>query len=219
MQKSTSPPFRATFRTIKAVSILAATFLRYSLAGASALALSPARHILDATNRASARADEFGVFCTVRHTRLRGRWLNHREPGDQAGVQPRSSRNFPKSTSMSRNIRRIETTFDTAVKTRISAGIETDLINLNGQFVVAWARSNLIYPLTDFPELRATLASIDPGALRVAEYNGVPYVVGVAATGGLAVTVLWYNRDLTSTVGMPDGPKTTCRLKSNGGAT
>ena len=107
----------------------------------------------------------------------------------------------------------IETTFDTDVKTRMSAGVETDLINLNGQFVVAWARSRLIYPLSEFAELQPALHSVDPGSLRVAAYEGVPYVLPLAATGGLAVTVLWYNRDLTKTVGLP-AAKTLADLKA-----
>ena len=37
-----------------------------------------------------------------------------------------------------------------------------------------------------------------------------PTILPLAATGGLAVTVLWYNRDLTKTVGLPGGAQDTC---------
>jgi ABC-type glycerol-3-phosphate transport system substrate-binding protein len=83
--------------------------------------------------------------------------------------------------------------WDRLARTSISAGDQVDLLNINGQFVRAWVRDNLLYEISTLKDAAPALGRIEASFLDAASPGGKRYYcVPVAALGGAHVAV-WYN--------------------------
>ncbi len=182
-------------------------FLKYGVAGAGALALLPARDLLrSGVPSASLSASPSGTLQFVDAG-------SYTQTPAQKAAYTAFGKRYKKVKLTVDELSSTLTTWDAQCRTRISSGVETDLLMLNGQFVAAFARDNLVYPLSAFPALSSALHEASTPVVNVAAYEGVQYALPLAATGGYATTVLWYNAGLTKRAGISGAPASLKELK------
>ncbi len=184
-------------------------FLKYSMVGAGALALaSPAARLLKGAASGATSAAPSGTLQLVDAG-------SYTQTSTQKGAYTAFGRKYPAVKLSVDELSSTLVTWDAEARTRIASGVQTDLLQLNGQFVAAFARDNLIYPLSEFKSsLAPALSDESQPVLNVASYEGVQYDLPLAATGGYATTVLWYNAALTKKAGIAGAPASLKELKA-----
>lgn len=100
--------------------------------------------------------------------------------------------------------------WDRLARTSIAAGEPVDMVSINGQFLRAWVRDNLVLELSTFADLRDVLNRAGHIAFRnlLMPEPGREYMVTGAVTGGTAVCVWYYNSLLYDKAGVAI-PETT----------
>jgi ABC-type glycerol-3-phosphate transport system substrate-binding protein len=183
-------------------------FLKYGIAGAGALALLPARNLLrSGSPSAGLSASPSGALDFVDAG-------SYTQTPAQKAAYTAFGKRYGKVKLAVDELSSTLVTWDAQCRTRISSGVETDLLMLNGQFVAAFARDNLVYPLSAFSGLSSAMHEASAPVVNVAAYEGVPYALPLAATGGYATTVLWYNAGLTKSAGVSGSPASLQQLKA-----
>ena len=155
-------------------------FLRYSLAGQGRSPLAGPT-FLDATTGGPG-LDEFGLGCSLGYPRVCRRRVNHPEPGHQQAYTAFGQK-YPKIHSMSQNIRGSRR--HSTRTSRLDERRCRDRPHQPERSVrCRLGAKSVDHPLSEFAELQPALHSVDPGSLRVAAYEGDPYVLPLAATAG-----------------------------------
>jgi raffinose/stachyose/melibiose transport system substrate-binding protein len=104
--------------------------------------------------------------------------------------------------------------WDRLARTSVSAGEQVDLLNINGQFVRAWVRDNLLDDLATHPELSAAFAKVDPSFLAAqADDPKHPYALPVFHASPVQVTALFYNKTILDKAGVQP-PKTFADMRA-----
>ena len=82
--------------------------------------------------------------------------------------------------------------WDRVARTTVSAGEQVDLVNINGQFIRAWVRDNLLDDLSAYPQLTAPFGQVDPAFLAAQSDNPKhPFALPLVHASPVHVTVLF----------------------------
>jgi raffinose/stachyose/melibiose transport system substrate-binding protein len=98
--------------------------------------------------------------------------------------------------------------WDRVARTTISAGEPVDVVNINGQFIRAWVRDNLLDDLSTHAQLTAPFGNVDPSFLAAQSDDPKhQFALPVIHASPVHVTALFYNKALLDKAGLQP-PKT-----------
>jgi raffinose/stachyose/melibiose transport system substrate-binding protein len=101
-----------------------------------------------------------------------------------------------------------DTQWDRVARTTLSAGEQVDLVNINGLYLRAWVRDNLLEDLSTYPQLAAAFGSVDPSFLAAQSDDPQhPFALPLLHASPVHVTALFYNKALLDKAGLQP-PKT-----------
>jgi raffinose/stachyose/melibiose transport system substrate-binding protein len=104
--------------------------------------------------------------------------------------------------------------WDRVARTTISAGEQVDLVNINGLFMRAWVRDNLLDDLSTHPQLTTALGSVDPAFLAAqADDPQHPFGLPLLHASPAHVTALFYNKALLDKAGLQP-PRTLADMQA-----
>jgi raffinose/stachyose/melibiose transport system substrate-binding protein len=99
-------------------------------------------------------------------------------------------------------------------RTTVSAGEQVDLLNINGQFVRAWVRDNLLDDLSTHAPLAPAFGKVDPSFLAAQSDDPKhPFALPVFHASPVQVTALFYNKTLLDKAGLQP-PKTLADMRA-----
>jgi raffinose/stachyose/melibiose transport system substrate-binding protein len=104
--------------------------------------------------------------------------------------------------------------WDRVARTTVSAGEQVDLVNINGQFMRAWVRDNLLDDLSTHAQLTGPFGNVDPSFLAAqSDDSKHPFALPVFHASPVHVTVLYYNKTLLDKAGLQP-PRTLADMKA-----
>jgi len=104
--------------------------------------------------------------------------------------------------------------WDRVARTTVSAGEQVDLLNINGLFIRAWVRDNLLDDLSTHSQLTASFGSVDPSFLAAqSDDPRHPFALPVIHASPVHVTALFYNKALLDKAGLQP-PRTLADMKA-----
>jgi raffinose/stachyose/melibiose transport system substrate-binding protein len=104
--------------------------------------------------------------------------------------------------------------WDRVARTTLSAGEQVDLVNINGLFMRAWVRDNLLDDLSTHPQLTGPLGSVDQAFLAAqADDPRHPFGLPLLHASPAHVTALFYNKALLDKAGLQP-PKTLADMQA-----
>ena len=93
--------------------------------------------------------------------------------------------------------------WDRVARTTISAGEQVDLVNINGLFMRAWVRDNLLDDLSTHSQLTASFGNINPSFLAAqSDDPHHPFALPIIHASPVHVTALFYNKALLDKAGL-----------------
>jgi len=99
-------------------------------------------------------------------------------------------------------------------RTTLLSGEQVDLVNINGQFIRAWVRDNLLADLSQYAHLTPAFGTIDPTFLAAQSDTGThPFVLPLTHASPVHVTAFFYNKALLDKAGLQP-PKTLDDMKA-----
>jgi raffinose/stachyose/melibiose transport system substrate-binding protein len=104
--------------------------------------------------------------------------------------------------------------WDRVARTTVSAGEQVDLLNINGLFIRAWVRDNLLDDLSTHSQLTAPFGHVDPSFLAAqSDDPRHPFALPVLHASPVHVTALFYNKALLDKAGLQP-PRTLADMKA-----
>ena len=104
--------------------------------------------------------------------------------------------------------------WDRVARTTVSAGAQVDLLNINGLFIRAWVRDNLLDDLSTHSQLTASFGNVDQSFLAAqSDDPRHPFALPVIHASPVHVTALFYNKALLDKTGLQP-PRTLADMKA-----
>jgi hypothetical protein len=104
--------------------------------------------------------------------------------------------------------------WDRVARTTVSAGEQVDLLNINGLFIRAWVRDNLLHDLSTHSQSTASFGNVDPSFLAAqSDDPRHPFALPVIHASPVHVTALFYNKALLDKAGLQP-PRTLADMKA-----
>ena len=104
--------------------------------------------------------------------------------------------------------------WDRVARTTVSAGEQVDVLNINGQFIRAWVRDNLLDDLSAHSQLTASFGNLDPSFLAAqSDDPRHPFTLPVVHASPVHVTALFYNKALLDKADLQP-PRTLADMKA-----
>src|SRR5438128_536719 len=104
--------------------------------------------------------------------------------------------------------------WDRVARTTVSTGEQVDLLNINGLFIRAWVRDNLLDDLSTHSQLTASFGNVDPSFLAAqSDDPRHPFALPVIHASPVHVTALFYNKALLDKAGLQP-PRTLADMKA-----
>jgi raffinose/stachyose/melibiose transport system substrate-binding protein len=93
--------------------------------------------------------------------------------------------------------------WDRVARTTVLAGEQVDVVNINGQFIRAWVRDNLLEDLSGHSQLTARFGNVDPAFVAAQSDDPKrPFTLPLIHASPVHVTVLFYNKALLDRAGL-----------------